>query len=195
MEKLRHTFGTTVGLVLAVLFTIGTLALVFSLASERLPALKGIGAEIRCILGMPEAGSQCVMDEVNQLRRERETVARERDELARQMAAHQERQRQLEAMSEQVTNYSQFRSERISIGEVTTGTRFASVLQPEEWTTSWCYLARSVRGGLNAHIEIGTRNAGQSIRWNRHSDAQLREARLTRDQIETAQSACRFPEA
>ncbi len=194
MDKVRHTFGTTVGLVLAVLFTAGTLALILSLASDRLPALKGISTELRCFLGIPAAGSQCVLDQVNALRREREEVARERDALARQMAAHDERQRQLEAMSEQVTDYNQFQSVRITIGEVMTGTRFESVLRPEEWTRSWCYISRSIRGGLNAHIEIGTQNAGQRVQWRTHSEVQLREAGLTREQIEAAQAACRFPE-
>jgi len=194
MDKVRHTFGTTVGLVLAVLFTAGTLALILSLASDRLPALKGIGTELRCFLGIPAAGSQCVLDQVNALHREREEVARERDALARQMAEHRERQQQLAAMEQQVSNYSMFQAVDLPFGEVTTGTRFASVLRPEEWTTSWCYMNRANRSALSLRVDIGRRDFGQPVRWDRHTEAQLREARLTREQIEAAQAACRFPE-
>lgn len=194
MENLRNAFGTVIGLVMSILFALGTSALVLSLAADKLPALEGIGNSLRCMIGIPAADSQCVLDQVNNLKRERQIVADERDKLAHEMAAHQERQRQLAAMGEKVTNYSQFQSAKLPFGEVTTGTEFSSVLRPEDWTTSWCYLRRKVGGGFVRQLDLGRREAGKPVHWYRFSDEQIRDADWTREQVEAASASCKFPE-
>lgn len=193
MKKLEQITGTTIGVAMVGAFAVGIGALVLGLASEQLPALKTIGSEIRCLVGVPAKGSTCVADQIEALDDQRRLIERERDTLARQIAEYEARQRELEALNGQVENYSQFQDVTLPFGSVTTGIRFASVLEPEAWSESWCYMDRTVRG-LPRKVTLGNRSAGEAVRWSRVSAAQLRDADLTRAQMEWAKAACQFPE-
>jgi len=193
MKELGQITGTAIGVAMVGAFATGIGALVLGLASEQLPALKTIGSEIRCLVGVPAQGSTCVSDQINALDDQRRLIEQERDTLARQIAEYEARQHELEALNGQVENYSQFQDVTLPFGAVTTGIRFASVLEPEAWSEAWCYLDRTVRG-LPRKITLGNRAAGEAVRWTRVSDAQLRDADLTRAQLEQAKAACQFPE-
>ncbi len=193
MTTIKRMVGTAIGFVMVAAFSTGIIVLVLSLASKQVPGIKTIGEELRCIVGVPDADSPCIAEQLAALDEERQGLEAERDAFARTAAEHAAREAELEALNNRVENYSQFQTVKLSVGTIQTGVRFASVLQPEVWSEAWCYLDRTVQG-LPRKITLGKRSAGQLIRWSRVSQAQLHDADLTRAQLEEAKSACRFPE-
>ncbi|MEO0697851.1 MAG: hypothetical protein AAFY84_17350 [Pseudomonadota bacterium] len=87
MSAIKRMIGTAIGFAMVLAFTAGIVTLVLSLASEQLPGIKTIGAELRCIAGFPEAGSECVAQELAVLENERSALAEERERLGDVIAA------------------------------------------------------------------------------------------------------------
>ncbi|QEW21468.1 hypothetical protein LA6_003679 [Marinibacterium anthonyi] len=194
MKALKGMFGTAIGFAMAAAFSAGIIALVLSLAAEQLPGLKALGTQLRCIAGIPAEGSACVAEKFAALEAAHRAVEAERDDLVRQATEYEARRKELEALNGLVENYSQFQTETLRFGKVSTGIRFASVLKPEVWSEAWCYLDRDVRG-LRRQITLGNQTSGEAVRWTRVSPAQLSDADLTRAQLDQAKAACHFPEA
>jgi hypothetical protein len=86
VKTVKETLGTLVGVVMVIAFTSFIGALVLSLTSEQLPAIKHVGAELRCLLGIPKADSPCVTEEIDALNEQQRVLEEERDRLNDVMA-------------------------------------------------------------------------------------------------------------
>ena len=78
MRRIKGAIGTAIGFCMAAGFTCLILALVYSLASEQMPALKSIWPELRCVAGFPENGSSCASQEIATLEDELRNSEQER---------------------------------------------------------------------------------------------------------------------
>lgn len=180
---------------------VGTTAVIAAyILSAQLPGGHDAVEAVRCMAGFPAEESRCVKSRIKALEdaqrkveEERQSVQHERDALARQNDKYQHRQDELRKLSERVRDFNLFQTKRIGIGIVTTGVSFASVLKPEVWTDSWCYLRRN-HNGLPRQLDFGKRTPGQLVTWLSISDEALNDAGLTRAMLEDAKDACQFPE-
>ena len=184
----------------ATIFVGTTATLAVLILSAQLPGGQEAMAAARCLAGFPAEDSHCVKDRIRELEdarrkveEERETVRGQRDALARQIEGYQQRQDELRKLSERVRDFNLFQKKKSGSGIVTTGVSFASVLKPEVWTESWCYLSRSYNG-LSREVHLGERKPGRLVNWYAISDAAVKDAGLTRAMLEEAKQACQFPE-
>jgi len=194
MRQLQNVTGISIGAFMACAFLLAVLALVGVLAAEKVPALGEFIDDLRCAADVPSPQSRCVAETIAAIKREQQEIEAERDRLAAQAEKNARRQAELEALNGKVENYSQFQTEALRFGRVTTGTRFASILQPEVWSNAWCYLDRTVSGGLSRKLELGNQNAGQQVVWASITAKHLADADISQTQLEEAKAACRFPE-
>lgn len=93
MNGIKRFMGTLIGLLKVGGFTALIAYLVLSLAAQQLPALRDLGMEARCLLGIPFAQDTCVQDAIADLQDQRrdlqaqsQALADERDELSRIIA-------------------------------------------------------------------------------------------------------------
>ena len=87
MKMAKDMIGTAIGVAMIVSFTSLIFALVLSLASEQMPALKTIGTEIRCLVGVPDENSTCVRKRIAALDSQRRALEAERQQLVDVIAA------------------------------------------------------------------------------------------------------------
>lgn len=200
MKKFNNGIGTAIGFLMVTVFTGGIAALVLDLATEDLPAIGKIGGELRCMAGIPAEDSACVGDKLRALEKERDAAGKakdearaQRDELERQIAAYEARQRELAELGQKVENFNLFQTEDLPFGTVTTGAKFASVLEPEIWSDAWCYLQSAGRGAADNHVTLGHLQRGQAVVWSTYAPEDLREAGLNSDQFAQAKAACNWP--
>lgn len=204
MNKIKEMIGAVLGLLLTTLFSGGIIAIVLSMAFPDGPSIGSIWADLRCSSGYPAPGSDCVQDLIREAQNARdqaqsasdETIRKlqaERDQLARQVEQNGARQEELGALSESVKNFNLFQNKTLEFGEVSTGVKFASVLEPEVWSDSWCYLDRTYNG-LPRHLPLGNKASGKAVVWTDVTATMLSDAGLTDAMFYEARAACQFPE-
>lgn len=189
---LRHIFAVNVGIALAYVFAGLMFLLVINKVSQEFPVFAEFITDMRCAVGFPAEDAQCVRSEIEILREKEKATAKKLGELEARLKALDDREAELAALSGKVTNFSLFEQVDLDFGPVSTGVRFATVLKPEDWSAAWCYVDLSVRG-FARKVDLGKQDAGAPIKWSRISDAQLRDANLSRAQFERAKEACQFP--
>lgn len=149
---------------------------------------------ILCALGLADVESACVQAEIGRIRDEAERIERERDALSVAQEETERRRHELEELNDEVESFNLFTRTETSIGIVTTGVEFASILTPEAWVKSWCYWKGPGIGALSAHLELATRDRGQPVQWDQASEAQLDQLGITPEGLAEARLGCRFPE-
>ncbi len=194
MRKMSGAFGLTIGFAMVCAFMAVVVALILFLAARQIPELSSGMEDIRCVLGIPAQGSPCVRDEIEALTKARSNIEAERNALARKIEETEKRRAELEALNNSVENYSLFESENLSFGSVTTGVKFTSVLEPEIWSSAWCYLSIDTGGAASTRIDLGRKTRGQAISHAEITGAILRDTGLTPTQIAQAREACAWPD-
>lgn len=194
MKRIKSAIGTAIGVIM-VIFYVGVISyVVLEMAIEKDPSLEERRQQVLCIIGLPSADSDCINDQLAELREEQRAVIAERDQLARVTADYETRQRELEARNATVENYTQFQSQIFSFGSVSMGITFASVLEPEVWSKAYCYLAVGGQGASRIHVDLAAQEQDESIKWERISTSDLMDIGLTENQFTQAKTACHFPE-
>lgn len=204
MNKIKEMIGTVLGLLLAILFSGSIIAIVLTMAFPDGPSIQGIWDDLRCASGYPVPGSDCVQDLIRKAQDARDQaksasdeairkLQTDRDQLSRQIKENIARQEELGALSERVKNFNLFQTKTLEFGVVTTGVKFASVLEPEVWSDSWCYLERTYND-LPRNLTLGKKASGKTIVWTDVTATMLSDAGLTDAMFNEARSACQFPE-
>lgn len=205
MKTLKGIFGSIIGGLMVLFFSGGIIATVLIMAfPDTLSIGKSIWADLRCASGYPAQGSDCVQDLIRKAQDARdqaksasdETIRKlqaERDQLALQVEQNGARKEELGALSASVKNFTLFRNKTLEFGVVKTGVKFASVLEPEVWSDSWCYLDRTYNE-LPRHLPLGNKASGKAVVWTNVTETMLRDAGLTDAMLNEARSACQFPE-
>lgn len=86
VTEIKNMIGTAIGVAMVTGFTAFILAMVLTLASEQLPAIKTAGAELQRLLGVPEANSTCVINKMAVLEEQRRAIEKERKRFFEVMA-------------------------------------------------------------------------------------------------------------
>lgn len=199
MRTLKNLIGTAIGFLMVLAFGLAMLALVYSLAASQTPALRTfaqeVTQEIRCAAGFPAVDSQCVKNAFAALEAEWAEVQAALAEAEAELERIAAREEELRALSAAVESFNLFENSERPYGIVTTGVRFASILEPEVWERAWCYVSRDIVGPVDPRIDVGFQNFGDPIEWARARDLHLEEVGLTRAQFDDAREHCAFPEA
>jgi len=178
MSAIKRMIGTAIGFAMVLAFTAGIVTLVLSLASEQLPGIKTIGAELRCIAGFPEAGSECVAQELAVLENERSALAEERERLGDVIAA-------------QDFVFSQGDELKDGVNLVV-GTLYANAARQTGLIRSFCW-AIIDNGGLDPRVGLAVLHGDGRIEdvAVRADDLTLLE--MSAGDVDAARSACPFP--
>lgn len=194
MKTIKKNIGAGIGLALAYGFSGLIILLVLAVLSLQVPVLASLLEELRCVAGVPAADSACVQDKIKALEAERARLEEERDKLAAEKAAYEERQAELEALSRRIQNFTLFEQHDLPSGKVMTGVRFSSLLEPEVWSTAWCYLSVSgSRGALQQRLDLGDLDPGEDVQNALITRAIREELGLTEADIAEALEACVWP--
>lgn len=87
MTSIKNTFGIAIGVVMVASFAAALIALVLSLASTQMPGINSAASELRCWAGVPQQGSTCMLNELAELRDEKQHLREEREKLSDMVAA------------------------------------------------------------------------------------------------------------
>ncbi|WP_029058377.1 hypothetical protein [Stappia stellulata] len=184
---------TTINSISAIAFLTTVALLAWTVLSAQLPELREASDTIRCMIGVPAEDSDCVADKIGALEDARRKTELERDRLAAQIQEQKRREQELDQLSAKVQNFNLFQTKKLTFGTVSTGAKFTSVLKPEAWSDSWCYLERTHKG-LQRHITLGNRVPKKAVAWKPISSTALEDAGLTQAMLQKAKDACQFPE-
>lgn len=204
MNKIKEMIGTVLGLLLAILFSGSIIAIVLTMAFPDGPSIQGIWDDLRCASGYPAPRSDCVQDLIRKAQDARDQaksasdeairkLQADRDQLSQQIKENIARKEELGALSERIKNFNLFQTNTLEFGVVTTGVKFASVLEPEVWSDSWCYIERTYND-LQRNLKLGNKASGKAVVWTDVTEAMLRDAGLTDAMLNEARAACQFPE-
>lgn len=178
MSVIKRMIGTAIGFAMVLAFTAGIIALVLSLASEQLPGIKVVGAELRCIAGFPQAGSECVAQELAALEDERRALEEERERLGDVIAAQ---------------NFVFSQGDELKDGvNLVVGTLYADATSQTGLIRSFCW-AIIDNGGLDPRVGLAVLHRDGRIEdvAVRADDLALLE--MSAGEVHAARTACPFP--
>ena len=112
-----------------------------------------------------------------------------------------ERNRELEALYERLSRL-EFASESFVIfyenkdGEmtVTTGHRYASLIEPGKFVKGWCYIELPSPAGTSRNFFIANMNSDASVTPSHITETALKHAGLSRADVVAARERCTWPE-
>jgi len=155
-----------------------------------------------CMTGL--GGEDCIDPEKIALEEERRQLLQSKADL-------QEERRRLEAeidalrgdlknittMEARFEHFSVFHEERLSRPgyTVTTGVRYDSLSEEDDWIEAWCYLSIPADGDLKPRLTLGNADFGSAPKLADVDDKSLRDAGLTRPHIEEARGKCAWPDS
>lgn len=154
-----------------------------------------------CLTGL--GGENCVdreklalEDERRELLVEKAYLEAERHRLEDEIASLRDNLKNLSAMEARFEHFSVFHEERLSkIGyTVTTGVRYDSLSEEDDWIEAWCYVSVPSSGDLKPRLDLGNARSGEAPTLTDVDDRSMREAGLTRPYIEEARGKCTWPE-
>lgn len=178
MSAIKRMIGTAIGFAMVLAFTAGIIALVLSLASEKLPGIKAIGSELRCISGFPEAGGECVAQELAALEAERRALEEERERLGDVIAA-------------QSFVFSQ--GDQLKDGvNLVVGTLYADATRQTGLIRSFCW-AIIDNGGLDPRVGLAVLRDDGRIEDVAVRADDLALLDMDANEIDVARSSCPFP--
>jgi len=195
------TFGT-----IAVL-TAGVAAMAaYSIAHKLVPTSDPLWEDLRCYLNVPlRQDERCFQKrvvaleeqwkglvrkgqlELASLQQREQEAARNRDALAKRLAALQE-------IEDKVTDFSLFTKKSFrGVFDVHTGVSYKSFVRAQEWDRAWCYWNPPARRQATIHIDLGDATPRLGVKWRAISDAELSEAGVSRADIDQAKTLCVWP--
>lgn len=166
-----------IGAALAVTIALGLIIV-------QLVGLQEVRDGVACQLGFSQ---ECLWQELQEERRELREMRKRTAELE---ALHA----RLAALEHASSSYTLFSHDRNGSHQVSTGIRFASLLEPDQLVAGWCYIELGVRNGIDTDLPIA--RFDDDLRVQRHdiSAAALRQAGLDRDDITDALTRCAWPD-
>ena len=178
MRAIKSMIGTAIGFAMVLAFTAGIIALVLSLASERLPGIRSLGSELRCIAGFPAADSDCVANEMAALEAARIALEEEYEQLGDLIAAQ---------------DFVFTQGDELKDGiHLVVGTLYADAARQSGLIRSFCWAVVD-HGGLDPRVGLAVlhgdgRKEDVSVRA---SDLALLE--MVAGEVDAARAACPFP--
>lgn len=178
MIPIRNFIGTAIGVTMIVGFAALILALVLSLASGQFPALRKIGAEVRCIAGIPADGSRCMMDRIAALN-------------AQRRALDEERQRLGDVIAAQSFVFTQGEELRDGLNLVV-GTLYEDADAQTGLIRSFCWVIVD-NSGLDPRVGLAVMREDGRIEELAPDAQQRAQLALSTPEIDAARAACPFP--
>lgn len=141
--------------------------------------------KLTCRYGL---STQCLEDELEKKRRE--------------MRALQLRMAELEALYKRLSkldhaseSFVVFYTNRGGSHTVTSGHRYASLIEPGRFKAGWCYIDLPNAGGISRNFYIARMGSSGDVSPNHIGDESLSNAGLTRHDVSEALTRCRWPDA
>lgn len=178
MNTIKSGLGTAIGVAMVIAFTAFILAMVLSLASEQLPAIRTAGAELRCLLGVPEANSTCVINKMAALEEQRR-------------ATKIERKRFMDVMAEQNLVLTQGKkiNDRIYL---LVGTLYEDTATRTGVIRSFCWASLDI-AGIDTRFGLAVMYGDGRITELKPDPADLALLEMSARDVDDARAACPFP--
>lgn len=147
-------------------------------------------------------GTQPVIDGLScHLGLSADCIRRELEEKQRQLLSLEERHAELQQLYDRLAKL-EYASESFVVfyentdgpHEVTTGHRYASLIEPGQFLTGWCYIDRPKDHGVSRNVFIADISADGEVTNTDITDDALASAGLTRREVEAALRRCIWPE-
>jgi len=178
----------------------------YSIAARLVPPTDPMWENIRCYLNIPfNTDERCFQKRVSALEAQwKGLVEQGQIRLAALTVKEREAQeargaldaklRELQAIEDQVTEFSLFTKRSYTMAnDVHTGVGYKSFVRERKWTSAWCYWKPPRVGSVEIHFDMARATPETGIKWETFSDTALREAGVTRDQLEAAKKHCVWP--
>jgi hypothetical protein len=178
VTTINRTIGTIIGVAMVVAFTALIVALVLSLASDQFPGIKTIGSEVRCLLGVPEAGSECVARQMADL-----------SELRRALEDERKRLVDVDAAQEFVFTQGDRVKDRVTL---VVGTLYRDAAAQTGLIRSFCWIIVD-NEGLDPRVEVAVLNGDGRTEERQASLADLALLEMSERDVDAARAACPFP--
>lgn len=179
MTAIRHGIGTAIGVAMITGFTGLILALVLSLASEQMPALKNMGAELRCLAGVPAEDSACVRRKIAALNDQRRALEAEKQRLGDVIAAQSFVFTQGDKLADRVN--------------LVVGSLYENAEARAGLIRSFCW-AIVDNGGLDPRVGLAVMRGDGRIEMLEAGPADLALLGLSARDVDAARAACPFSE-
>lgn len=179
MSEIRDRIGTAIGVAMTIGFAALILALVLSLAAGQFPALRGFGAELRCLVGLPEDGSACMTRKLAALD-------------AQRRALDEERQRLGDVIAAQSFVFSQGAQLKDGITLVA-GTLYQNAAAQTGLIRSFCWAVID-NGGLDPRVGLAVKHGDGRIEELTPDARQRALLEMSASAIDAARTSCPFPE-
>lgn len=177
--------GRSVALALLTSAIALTFTIAFLLITIQLLGGQAAIDEARCYLKLDE---ECAKQALEEKRQELNALQERYDDLQ----AIYDRLEKLDFASE---SFVVFYKDRLGPHQVTTGHRYASLIEPGQFTKGWCYIDLSDDGGVSRDMFVAYLDADGDIRIVEHDDDTLVAADVTRADLVNALNRCHWPEA
>jgi hypothetical protein len=93
------------------------------------------------------------------------------------------------------SSYVVFLERRVGSRSVQTGHTYASLLDPDTLIGGHCYFTKNnARSAGRLQYNLGTMNAAMRVANRNFRDAELRDAGISRAEIQALQDGCQWPE-
>ena len=177
--------GRAVGLSFLALGIVLTFVVAITLIAMQLLGDEEAIEEISCRLDLSQ---ECVRDELAEERRRLEELRARTGELE----ALYERLTRLDHASE---SFTLFYSDYSGPNTISSGHRYASLIDPETFISGWCYIHLPSPAGVSIDLFVARMGADRIVTRETVSDEALAESGLTQADIDAALQHCRWPEA
>lgn len=180
MTTIKGTLGTLIGVAMVVAFTALILVLVLSLASEQLPGIKTFGSELRCLLGVPDADSDCIKRQITALNEQR-------------LILEEERKRLVDVAARQEFVFTQ--GDQLKDGvTLIVGTLYQDAAAQTGLIRSFCWIIVD-SGGLDPQVEVAVMHGDGRIEVRQANPADVALLDMSARDVDAARDACPFPRA
>ena len=209
-------FNRTFGYVAVLSFAMLIVAIVlYGVLTKLLPPGDPAWADLRCFVGLSLQGDQeCWAKRME--RREAELEAERERERAEYARLRQEQEEALQKVSQRASeldasrrklddqlkkaevieerwnNINLFTTKVFMHGFVHTGVEYPSIIKGQLWVKSWCYFTEETGSAVSRQITLG-KATPSGIAWSELSDAELKDAGMTQDNIKAANALCVCP--
>lgn len=179
MSAIKRMVGTAIGFAMVMAFTAGILSLVLSLASEQQPGINALGAELRCLAGIPKAGSACMAEKIAALEAERRALEQDRKSLGDVIAA-------------QDFVFTQGAQLKDGVNLVV-GTLYRDAATRSGLIRSFCWAVVD-NGGLDPRVGLAVLQSDERIEDVTVGAGELALLEMSAGEVDAARAACPFPE-
>ena len=150
--------------------------------------------QLQCLVGIERADCPRQMKEMARLRQELATERARLVAMRNQIAGLESLRDRLASLEHSSESFTVFYDNNEGRHIVTTGHRYASLVEPEMFQSGWCYIDLDFRRGLATDLYIARINADLVVTPAPITDDVLVNAGLTRTEIADALRRCQWPD-